>query len=663
MTCPRCRFDNPPGTRFCGYCGLELQGTGPRPAPPVTMTYQTPGKGLERGTTFARRFEIIEEIGRGGMGTVYKAFDTKIREVVALKLLKPEIASDPEIIERFQNEMKLARKVSHRHVCRMYDLNEEGFAFYISMEYVQGEDLKSFIRRSGHLNEAKAVFLARQIAEGLAEAHRLGIVHRDLKPQNIMIDREGNAKIMDFGIARSLHAQGLTASGVIVGTPEYMSPEQAEAREVDRRSDIYSLGVILFEMVTGRVPFEGETPLSIVLKHRGEPAPDPSETNAAVSPEFSRIILRCLEKDKAKRYQQAEDILADLERLAGAAPTPRPATAQRTPATAKGEVTVKLNFRKLVVPALALAVAVLAGLLVFKPWGARDDVRRRMGAFSVPSGGGPGGRDEAGGPPPSGPLPQPRAMGNPGQGQSADQGGLWTLIAPLYKEYVKTAEGKNAPDVEQFLVNLKGKLPAGSPLTGIVDKIQVQVEQGRKFDAQGNAEASRKSYTKGESEMRKLLTLVNEKEKADQAKSEMDASKKRAEEALRRSGPNLLSWIAAEKEKDALESYRKNDFSGARILFGILDKVYKMSAAGGDEASGLAALQGLVSAARTEADAAQAPAKQDWLYGRAREDEAAAAQLSREKAYPEAAERFILAAFLYEKAREVALESAQAGNK
>ena len=186
MKCPRCRFDNPEGTRFCGYCGFELEGTGPKP-PSATLTYQTPTRGLERGTTFARRFEIIEEIGRGGMGTVYKAFDTKIREVVALKLLKPDIAADPDIIERFQNEMKLARKVAHRHVCRMYDLNEEGLNFYLSMEYVQGEDLKSFIRRSGHLNEAKAVALGRQIAEGLAEAHRLAVVHRDLKPQNIMI--------------------------------------------------------------------------------------------------------------------------------------------------------------------------------------------------------------------------------------------------------------------------------------------------------------------------------------------------------------------------------------------------------------------------------------------------------------------------------------------
>ena len=302
MKCPRCQNDNPEGTRYCGRCGRELPGTGDTVAS-GTATFQTPSRGLERGTTFARRFEIIEEIGKGGMGTVYKAYDSKIREVVALKLLKPEIASDLEIVERFRNEIKLARQVSHRHVCRMYDIGEEWLSIYISMEYVAGEDLKSFIRRSGHLNEAKAVGLARQITKGLAEAHRLGVVHRDLKPQNIMIDKDGNAKIMDFGIARSLHTRGVTGTGVIIGTPEYMAPEQADGRDVDSRADIYALGTVLFEMVTGRVPFEGETPLSIVLKHRSEPPADPQTVNAQLSTGLSRVILKCLEKARERRYQ------------------------------------------------------------------------------------------------------------------------------------------------------------------------------------------------------------------------------------------------------------------------------------------------------------------------------------------------------------------------
>ncbi|MGA2532641.1 MAG: protein kinase [Candidatus Aminicenantales bacterium] len=662
MKCPRCRFDNPEGTRFCGYCGLELQGTGPRPYS-ATMTYQTPSKGLERGTMFARRFEIIEEIGRGGMGTVYKAFDTKIREVVVLKLLKPEIAMDAEVIERFQNEVKLARKVSHRHVCRMYDMGEEGLTFYISMEFVQGEDLKSFIRRSGHLNEAKALLLGRQVAEGLAEAHRLGVIHRDLKPQNIMIDRDGNAKIMDFGIARSLHGKGMTATGVIIGTPEYMSPEQAEAGDVDKRSDIYSLGVILYEMVTGRVPFEGETPLSIVLKHRGEPPPDPKDTNAQITPEFSRVILKCLEKDKSRRYQQAEDILADFDRMAQGLPAARQTTAKRQPITTR-EITVKFNLRKLVVPGLAVLLAISAGLIILKPGAGRGPAGRR-GTFFIPNPPGPGDQKIAG---PTGPetLSQAPATGGPGQAAPqgrTDSGGIWAFLEPLYQEYAKTVEGKNAPGIDQFLTTVKAKLPPDSPFIRIVDKIQVQVQEGKKFQAAGDAEASRKSYTKGESEMRKLLALVNEKEKADQAKDELDADKKKADEAALKAGPNLLTWIAAEKEKDALESYQKNDFAGARILYGILGKVYLLSVRGGDEAQCLSALQGLVKSARDEAETARAPVKQAWLYGRAKGDEAAASELAQQKAFPEAAERFIVAAFLYEKAKEVALESAQAPGK
>ncbi|MCK7470596.1 MAG: serine/threonine protein kinase [Desulfomicrobium escambiense] len=303
MKCPRCQNDNPEGTRYCGRCGRELPAPGRHRRLGDGHLPDARRRGLERGTTFARRFEIIEEIGKGGMGTVYKAYDGKIREVVALKLLKPEIASDLEIVERFRNEIKLARQVSHRHVCRMYDIGEEWLSIYISMEYVAGEDLKSFIRRSGHLNEAKAVGLARQIAEGLAEAHRLGVVHRDLKPQNIMIDKDGNAKIMDFGIARSLHTRGVTGTGVIIGTPEYMAPEQADGRDVDSRADIYALGAVLFEMVTGRVPFEGETPLSIVLKHRSEPPADPQTVNAQLSTGLSRVILKCLEKARERRYQ------------------------------------------------------------------------------------------------------------------------------------------------------------------------------------------------------------------------------------------------------------------------------------------------------------------------------------------------------------------------
>jgi serine/threonine-protein kinase len=269
-------------------------------------------KRLKRGRLFGERYEVIEELGEGGMGIVYKVFDRKIQEKVALKVLAPEVAGDEKTIDRFRNELKLARKVSHRNVCRMYDLSEEEKTPFITMEFVPGENLKSLIKRIGQLSKTKTLSIAKQVCEGLAEAHRLGVIHRDLKPQNIMVDSEGNARIMDFGIARSIRTKSITETGMIIGTPEYMSPEQVEGVGVDHQSDLYSLGVILFEMITGRVPFQGETPLSVILKHKTETPPDPQKFDEQIPEALGRMILKCMEKDKSRRYPTADALLFDI---------------------------------------------------------------------------------------------------------------------------------------------------------------------------------------------------------------------------------------------------------------------------------------------------------------------------------------------------------------
>jgi len=320
ITCHKCNTDNPDSKKFCGDCGTSLTGIDGISIS-QTKTLQTPSESLTRGARFADRYEIIEKLGEGGMGKVYRVFDNKIDEEVALKLLKPEIASDEKNIKRFRNELKYARKITHKNVCRMYHLGEADGALFITMEYVQGEDLKTSIRRLDLLSTGKVVFIIKQICKGLAEAHKHGVIHRDLKPHNIMIDKNGNARIMDFGIVRSLKTAGITQTGLMVGTPTYMSPEQAEGIAATPLSDIYSLGVILFELVTGRVPFEGDTALTLAMKHKTAPVPDPREINAQIPEELSLVIFKCMEKDPAKRYQNAEELIADLNTIESSLPT------------------------------------------------------------------------------------------------------------------------------------------------------------------------------------------------------------------------------------------------------------------------------------------------------------------------------------------------------
>jgi tetratricopeptide (TPR) repeat protein len=308
MKCPRCKYENPEGTVFCGKCGMPLKGAR-LDAASKTETLRIPLRELIVGSSFAGRYQVLEDLGTGGMGHVYKVMDKEIGEFVALKILRTEISGDEKIVERFHNELKLARRISHKNVCGLYHLSRDEYGtYYITMEYVPGEDLRSLIRRVGSLTVSKAVRVAEQICEGLAEAHRLGVVHRDLKPQNIMIDDRGHVRIMDFGIARSLASEGVTGGHIAIGTPEFMSPEQAEGKDVDGRTDIYALGVILYEMLTGRVPFEGNTALAVAMKHKTEIPKPPKRFNAYIPESLNRAILRCLEKKKEKRYQSAAEL-------------------------------------------------------------------------------------------------------------------------------------------------------------------------------------------------------------------------------------------------------------------------------------------------------------------------------------------------------------------
>lgn len=376
--CPRCDSENTDTARFCSNCAAPLPD-GDEILP--TMTVETPSDKLARGTLFAGRYEIIEELGRGGMGRVYRVEDTKAKEEIALKLIKPEIAADKKTIERFRNELTTARKIAHRNVCRMYDLDEKKGQHYITMEYVPGEDLKSLVRRV-KFDIGTAMKIAEQICGGLSEAHRLGVVHRDLKPSNIMVDKQGDAKIMDFGIARTVKGKGITGTGVMIGTPEYMSPEQAEGKDVDQRSDIYSLGVILYEMVTGQLPFEGDTPLAVAMKHKGEPPKNPQELNPQIPDDLSQVILKCLHKEKENRYQSTTDLQSELDRLERGLST----TAKEEPkrrSTPSKEITVSFGLKRSLIPVILALAVIVVGLLILSPWAKKAPITGPSGKPSL----------------------------------------------------------------------------------------------------------------------------------------------------------------------------------------------------------------------------------------------------------------------------------------
>lgn len=288
----------------------ELAASGwPGPAnAPVSNSADAP-------SSIPARYKILSQLGTGGTGIVYKVRDLETGEIVALKVLRPGIASDQEMQQNLRKEMCLARKVTHKNVCRIHEFNRLNGAACLSMEFVEGENLLSKLRRIGALPVDETLEIARQICAGLHEAHLQGIVHRDLKPANIMLDRNGVVKIMDFGIAR-LSEGNVQMTGTIAGTPAYMAPEQVELKPMGPRTDIYSLGLLLYEMVTGSPTFDGDTPIALALKQVREIPKRPREIVPSVPAHVEALILKCLQKDPAKRFQSAAELNAALEKEA-----------------------------------------------------------------------------------------------------------------------------------------------------------------------------------------------------------------------------------------------------------------------------------------------------------------------------------------------------------
>jgi eukaryotic-like serine/threonine-protein kinase len=275
------------------------------------------GAQLQAGSVFANRYEIIKILGEGGMGAVYKARDMELEREVALKVVRPELGNNPEILQRFKQELILARQVTDRNIIRIFDLGEAQGIKFITMEYVEGQNLHQLLRQRGKLEVAEAVNMMEQVAAGLAAAHREGIIHRDLKPGNIMCDVNGRVVVMDFGLARTLSGDGMTRTGAMLGTMEYMSPEQAQGKELKASSDIFTVGLILYELLAGVTPFHAESAIASLLMRTQQRAVPLADIDKQIPGSLSNIVAKCLEKDPAHRYQSAEELDADLRAWQG----------------------------------------------------------------------------------------------------------------------------------------------------------------------------------------------------------------------------------------------------------------------------------------------------------------------------------------------------------
>jgi tetratricopeptide (TPR) repeat protein/predicted Ser/Thr protein kinase len=399
MDCPQCHASNPATAARCLQCDTPIPASAATPGdsadPSVTLDQsfakdwsaaaapQDAGRGtdskgnLNPGFVLAGRYEIRERLGTGGMGSVYRAKDRELDRSVAIKVVRPELAEQSDILRRFKQELILARQVTHKNVIRIFDLGEDAGIKFITMEYIEGQNLKSMMDERGKLSYDESAGIIQQVCLALEAAHAEGVVHRDLKPHNIMVDKRGRILVMDFGIARSAGVAGMTMTGALVGTPDYMSPEQVRGDHVDARSDLFSLGIIYYELLTGKKPYSEGSAESAMFRRTIERAKPPQEMDPQVPRYLSEVVAKCLETDVRHRYQTAREIWDDLERWKQGASASRWATLQRT-------VGRNVKTRGVGIAAGVLLLVIVGGLVLRQKFEARTPARGAAVTAAIP---------------------------------------------------------------------------------------------------------------------------------------------------------------------------------------------------------------------------------------------------------------------------------------
>jgi len=653
-------------------------------------------------------YKIIKELGRGGMGVVYLAEHQRLLKKYALKVLPQAFSEDPQLVERFHNEARVMAELNHPHIVKVVNMSYEETTYYLVMEYVESEtgapkNLHQLMREhGGKIPENIVEHIALDILSALETAHERGIIHRDIKPANILLDRDGTAKVADFGLVKILGGDPktatkrvtLTAEGVILGTYDFMSPEQKAGKPVDFRTDIFAVGVIIYSMLTGRKP-EGRFSL-------------PSEINPEFPKKWDLIVDKCLQNLPEDRFQSTTEVIQAIKEKKA----PKPQKAKKTPKEKRahgGFLRELLRYGTIIIVVLIVVSAIMS-YVMFKDKDFREMIKSTISA-AVKEGSKPTGKEtpekksaeteskqqiivkttpteqkaeSLSAPPPPAPVsPDLEIIGSPEliiaiqqlaaalekqelsaerikqseyyKKSSAEEKMVLDLLLGFGSEYVKYYSGKPVENIKDFTRSMREArkaIPPEGPLKDSWDSAMKKFAEGTQYREQGNPQKARQSFSEAQGEMRRITMLQLAKQQADRAKVGMENAKNKTEESQHDMKENLLFQTASHTGTYADDAYEKGDYPRARIFYSIAGKMFGQAQQEYKPAECVQILQKMVENLRIEADRMNAPTEEKSLYQMASRKEQQARSAFKNKDFKDAANALVESAYFYERAKE-----------